>query len=651
MDYNIFDLGFSKQLLKTSYLTPLIQNDMEVSSYLKSDFFNATNPTNISSGNTVGNLIVTDGYLKSSNYLAGVSGWQLTPTSADLNISLSVDEIHIPDESTENSFHTDEDGNSWWGAIAIEDATASILNTGEGAFSNITITGGSVAASILDGTIGLGNLDLANRGWVQTCIFGVTDADTVDWEAGTFTSADGTAYNISSGNTGTMTAKTYIYLDVNVSETAYQITTTATTAVGAGKVLVAIAENGTGEATYQVINGQGGVNIDASSIVAGSITGNEIAASTITAGKISITSLSSISANLGTVTIDSAGYLRAGATGYMTGNGIWMGYDTDAYKFRVGTTTEYIAFDGSVFDITVPINTPHYFTMYMPWKVSNSTPTSIPYDLNKLWEIKCVCSKVTNKPTYVWVGIRGDNTSGGYSATYIRILKYKRNNSGEYDYTGVYWEKGFGAGDAPIFYSICQYGDDYIYVVYSISGVYKMYRLNVSDLGGETAVTGLNSSYPYISTNNTKLYFYNNSTTVKVFTVTNATTITDDSTDITLSSNPGTRHYLCDGTYFYFTGITNIKKYVVSSGNLSATSDIYNVPDNAVASTPSNRILAQIPGSTISDNGAFWSQGILHRVLQQIICNALITGPSATVYVNDTVDTRSYLEVIPCPKI
>lgn len=74
MDYNVFDLGFSRQLLKTSYLTPLIKNDMEVSSYLKSDFFNATNPTNISSGNTVGNLIVTDGYLKSSNYLAGVSG-------------------------------------------------------------------------------------------------------------------------------------------------------------------------------------------------------------------------------------------------------------------------------------------------------------------------------------------------------------------------------------------------------------------------------------------------------------------------------------------------------------------------------------------------------------------------------------------------
>lgn len=133
-----------------------------------------------------------------------------------------------------------------------------------------------------------------------------------------------------------MAAKTYIYLDVNVSETAYQTTTTATTAVGAGKVLVAIAENGTGEATYQVINGQGGVNIDASSIVAGSITGNEIAASTITAGKITVTSLSAISTNMGTVTVDSSGYIRGGATGYLTGTGFFLGYDTDAYKFHVG---------------------------------------------------------------------------------------------------------------------------------------------------------------------------------------------------------------------------------------------------------------------------------------------------------------------------
>lgn len=163
-------------------------------------------------------------------------------------------------------------------------------------------TGSSIATSYLSGSIAQANLNIADRGWTQTCVFSVTDADTVAWGAGTFTSADGTAYSIDAGNTGNMVAKTYIYLDTAVSTTAYQTTTTATTAVGAGKVLVAIAQNGTGEATFQVLQGQGGQNIDAANIVAGSITANEIAASTITAGKMSVTQLSAIAANLGTVT-------------------------------------------------------------------------------------------------------------------------------------------------------------------------------------------------------------------------------------------------------------------------------------------------------------------------------------------------------------
>jgi hypothetical protein len=182
--------------------------------------------------------------------------------------------------------------------------------------------GSTISTGYLDGLVGLTNLNIANRGWVQTCAFSVTDADTVAWGVGVFTAADGTAYNINAGNAGNMAAKTYIYLNTAVSTTAYQTTTTATTAVGAGKVLIAIAQNGTGEASFMVMNGQGAKNIDASEIVAGSITANEIAASTITGGKIaastitggliaastitadklSVSTLSAISADMGTVT-------------------------------------------------------------------------------------------------------------------------------------------------------------------------------------------------------------------------------------------------------------------------------------------------------------------------------------------------------------
>ena len=69
--------------------------------------------------------------------------------------------------------------------------------------------------------------------------------------------------------------------------------------------------------------------ITAGQIAAGTITGNEIAASTVTAGKISVTSLAAISTNVGTVTVDSSGYIRGGATGYMTGTGFFMGYHSD----------------------------------------------------------------------------------------------------------------------------------------------------------------------------------------------------------------------------------------------------------------------------------------------------------------------------------
>lgn len=153
------------------------------------------------------------------------------------------------------------------------------INTG-----NVEIDG----AIIEPGTIPETTLDVSNWGWGQTCAFSSTDLDTVSWGAGTFTSANGVAYAIGAGNTGNMAAKTYIYLDLNVSEIAYQVTTVSATAVGTGKVLIAVAENAADDATYmlseatQIVGDNILVNtIDASKIIVGQlIVGTNVAIGT-----------------------------------------------------------------------------------------------------------------------------------------------------------------------------------------------------------------------------------------------------------------------------------------------------------------------------------------------------------------------------------
>ena len=379
----------------------------------------------------------------SGNYLY----WDASAATLTVSGVLTASSLHIPNQTTVNSFHTDSNGNSWWGtnvATGYATAPASILNTGFATFANVAITGGTCATSVLDKgvmawtttlvfsatdadtvawttgaikmqdgttyTIDAGNtgnmsaltyiyLDIAvsltvlqvtttystavgngkilictalnqasgyatyiprggqapaiatsqinsgsfpssvmvlsSRGWTQTSVFSSTDLNTVSWGTGTFTSADGTAYSISAGNTGNMAAKTYIYLDTAVSTTVYQTTTTPTTAIGDNKVLVAVAQNTATEASFEVLGGAGGKNIDAANIVAGTITGNEIAATTvaaanivagtitttqiasstivagniatgtITADRMSVSQLSAIAADLGTITAGS----------------------------------------------------------------------------------------------------------------------------------------------------------------------------------------------------------------------------------------------------------------------------------------------------------------------------------------------------------
>lgn len=184
---------------------------------------------------------------------------------------------------------------------------------------------------------------ISNNNWNYSGAWSVTDADTVAWGSGTLTTSDGGSYSISGSNTGNMAAKTYIYFDLGTSSTAFQTTTTASTAIGDGKILIAIAQNGTGEANFIVVNDKQ-LNIDAASIVAGSITANEIAAGAITATKIDVSQLSAISADLGAITagtivLPSGGYIRSGQTAYDSGTGFYLGNDSSTPKFSIGSST------------------------------------------------------------------------------------------------------------------------------------------------------------------------------------------------------------------------------------------------------------------------------------------------------------------------
>lgn len=325
-----------------------------------------TNPipaANVVSGELVGNTTVNAGYLQSNNYVANTTGWQLTPTSGDLNFAISVDSLDIPDTTTANSFHVDTDGNSWWGtnvATGYATATAKVLATGAATFKSATIgnwsvnttsiytgtedhsgytanagditiysdgsdssihaknwyidttgvltcTGATVAASTISTPTITGiqtGSEIAIQGWQSTLVFSATDADTVAWAGGDLTLLDGTVYSISGGNTGNMSALTYVYLDIATSVTVLQTTTTAATAVGTGKILIAVAQNNaSSDATFQVFGGTGGILLKAANIAADTITANEIAANTITGTQITTMDLTAktLTADTGTI--------------------------------------------------------------------------------------------------------------------------------------------------------------------------------------------------------------------------------------------------------------------------------------------------------------------------------------------------------------
>jgi hypothetical protein len=88
------------------------------------------------------------------------------------------------------------------------------------------------------------------------------------------------------------------------------------------------------------------------------IDGGDIYTGSVTAAKITVDDLSAINADMGTITagnitLDDSGFIRTtGKDNYAdTTAGIFLGYDTDAYKFNIGDANSYIKWSGSALDV------------------------------------------------------------------------------------------------------------------------------------------------------------------------------------------------------------------------------------------------------------------------------------------------------------
>lgn len=326
LGYDIGDLGFDKTLVKIS----IGGEEVEVTPELANIFTSGTAAKSLTSGEFLGNTIIKEGYLQSENFESGSAGWKLTPTSAELNVSTALLSLDIPDTTTTNSFHVDSNGNVWWGATESsfnsdnDNANAYILKDGTAKFQNVTLENSVTLKDIQSGS------EIAIQGWQHDMTFSASDSDTVAWGSGTITLLDGTIYSIDVGNTGNMLAVTYIYLDIGVSETALQTTTTASDAVGSGKILVCVAQNQTSkDATFQVMGGLGSVPK--------LIAAENMVANTITANEMNVGQLSAISADIGSIT---AGSLDAvtitGST--ITGSLIQTSDSTSENRIKISST-------------------------------------------------------------------------------------------------------------------------------------------------------------------------------------------------------------------------------------------------------------------------------------------------------------------------
>lgn len=128
---------------------------------------------------------------------------------------------------------------------------------------------------IIAKTIQTDKLTVGSLNFVSSIVWTPTDQNTATWAAGTLTFSDGKQYSILAGNTGNISATTYIYLDINTSANTLQTTTTIANATGDGKTLITIVELGadsSSKCNITIMQGGAGTMVTGNRITTGTLT-------------------------------------------------------------------------------------------------------------------------------------------------------------------------------------------------------------------------------------------------------------------------------------------------------------------------------------------------------------------------------------------
>jgi len=159
------------------------------------------------------------------------------------------------------------------------------VNTGELVIKGANVDG-ALVTDFQEGS------DLAFQAWQLTSTFSSSTYRKIAWTSGTLSFQDGQSFSITAGDTDNMSSSTPYYIYFNkATPTVLSVTTTASTALGPNKLLVAVAYANTDTssgARLQAFGGTGGNILNADNIVTNAITAGAIKAGAVTANKLSI---------------------------------------------------------------------------------------------------------------------------------------------------------------------------------------------------------------------------------------------------------------------------------------------------------------------------------------------------------------------------
>ena len=278
MSYNVFDLNYDRNLIRAGAYP---EENLET----RNAFNEGVAPDTMLSGGLGGNITIVDGYLKSDNFVDGVSGWQLTPTSAQLpDLTIVGGTIKYQKDSftddTKSGYYIGSEG-LYVGSAS--DTTKLKYSLDTGTFDFVGTVSGRSTATLASAINSDGNL-------VKEVINTKLD-----------TSAEQILADFTFGESGAIKM-------ITDEDNGLWISPTGILAKKSGNTTLTITN--TGNATF--------------------------------AG-----TLSAAAGTLGTITLTSGGHIKLGQTAYNTGTGFWLGDDSGTAKLSIGSSTKNITWDGS----------------------------------------------------------------------------------------------------------------------------------------------------------------------------------------------------------------------------------------------------------------------------------------------------------------